>query len=111
MKSLSSTIEKIIASFDKEFTQIEINQSNNWKTEGASAKKIKAFFTEKLQEVERETYKEVAELLYQLTDEEECSFDHHGYCQTHSWFSSEEKCVNKRALEYLSYLKRSEGKE
>lgn len=44
-------------------------------------------------------------IIEQLVDEDDCSFDHHGYCQEHSWFDTEEKCPDARAKEFLASLK------
>ena len=41
------------------------------------------------------------DILESLTDEDECSFDHHGYCQAHGWFDIETKCPHKRAKDLL----------
>jgi hypothetical protein len=38
--------------------------------------------------------------LESLVDEEECSFDHHGYCQTH--FSGSSPCVMEEARKVLA---------
>lgn len=38
-----------------------------------------------------------ASLLWDLVDEDPCSFDHHGYCQAHGYFEIEPKCCHERA--------------
>lgn len=51
------------------------------------------------------TYEKLLEpvlvLLSELTDNEPCRLDHHGYCQTHNL---SEDCSNKRAKELLKSL-------
>ena len=42
------------------------------------------------------------ELLRELTDNEVCSYDHHGYCQTH--FLSEKPCPNETAIKVFEKL-------
>lgn len=44
---------------------------------------------------------ELLQLLWQLTDDDTCSLDHHGYCQTHGWFDDWIKCANARARAIL----------
>lgn len=41
------------------------------------------------------------DLLEAFVDEEPCSFDHHGYCQTHSAQEVEGRCGNLAALDFL----------
>ena len=43
--------------------------------------------------------KPYVEALHSLTDDDECSLDHHGYCQTH--FSGSSPCLNKTALDLI----------
>ena len=38
-------------------------------------------------------------------DDEECSFDHHGYCQTHNLNEVDQRCVNIVAKESVETLK------
>ena len=47
------------------------------------------------QEQEIQRLKEIIDDLY---DEDECEYDHHGYCQTHNWFNSS-TCPHKRIKE------------
>lgn len=42
-----------------------------------------------------------APLLDNLTDDEPCSLDHHGYCQTH-WGGAVTECANRLAEEFLA---------
>jgi hypothetical protein len=37
-------------------------------------------------------------ILHDLTDPDDCRYDHHGYCQTHGWLE-EGICPHKRAKE------------
>lgn len=46
--------------------------------------------------------KEIFECLEKLIDEEECYFDHHGYCQTHKL---EKNCSNKKGQELINKVK------
>lgn len=49
--------------------------------------------------IKKETMlKEAYDIIYNLSDDEECSLDHHGYCQTHRL---EIDCSNKKANEWL----------
>lgn len=48
-------------------------------------------------------YKEAVTLLMAYVDDEECSFDHHGYCQTHGWFEKSE-CINKQSKRCIEKL-------
>jgi hypothetical protein len=49
---------------------------------------------------EEEEIEHVISILQDMYDEEECWYDHHGYCQAHNWFG-ETLCPHKRAQEYL----------
>lgn len=40
-------------------------------------------------------------ILGDIFDPDECSYDHHGYCQAHGWFDSDIPCPHKRAKELL----------
>ena len=42
-------------------------------------------------------------IIFQHTvhEDDPCTFDHHGYCQAHSWFYDDEKCPDARAKELL----------
>lgn len=40
-------------------------------------------------------------LIYDLTSEDKCSLDHHGYCQAHGWMSASE-CPHRRAQALLA---------
>ena len=40
-------------------------------------------------------------LLADLTDADPCRFDHHGYCQAHSWMSAQPSCPHGRAKAIL----------
>jgi hypothetical protein len=42
-------------------------------------------------------------LIGDLVDDEDCSLDHHGYCQTHYWFADSE-CPQARAKRWLDEL-------
>jgi hypothetical protein len=42
-------------------------------------------------------------LIGDLLDDEDCSLDHHGYCQTHYWFSDSD-CPQARAKRWLAEL-------
>lgn len=46
------------------------------------------------------------EVLKDMVDENDCSFDHHGYCQEHGW-SDESECPNSRAKKVIAKV---EGK-
>ncbi len=51
----------------------------------------------------------LVELLRDLTDPGECSFDHHGYCQEHVWLTDERPCPHGRAKKLLALV--DEGAE
>jgi hypothetical protein len=44
---------------------------------------------------------EIRLLLFDLTAEDDCDYDHHGYCQAHMWFEDDVVCPVKRAKEIL----------
>lgn len=44
-------------------------------------------------------------ILHLLLDDDECSLDHHGYCQTHCWFSDEEPCPQKTGKDFITELR------
>ncbi len=46
----------------------------------------------------------LVELLRDLTDPDECWFDHHGYCQAHTWLTSERPCPHGRARKLLALV-------
>jgi hypothetical protein len=42
-----------------------------------------------------------------MLDESDCRFDHHGFCQTHSWFDVDlRECPHARAKKLLAELKK-----
>lgn len=47
---------------------------------------------------------EVAAVVPELIDQDECSYDHHGYCQAHAWFHTEPSCPQARAKAALRNL-------
>ncbi len=49
------------------------------------------------------TISELFQLLSDLADDGECRCDHHGYCQEHAWFSTDEVCPHKRAKDLLDW--------
>lgn len=54
---------------------------------------------------------EAVNLLKDLTDPDDCSLDHHGYCQTHGWLQ-EGLCPHFRAKMFLQALSsEGEGRE
>jgi len=36
-------------------------------------------------------------LVDDLTDPDDCQYDHHGYCQAHGWMETDPSCPHKRA--------------
>lgn len=44
------------------------------------------------------------QIIEDLVDEDPCEFDHHGYCQAHSWLDNA-KCPHSRAKNFLKDLK------
>jgi len=50
---------------------------------------------------ENERLREIIHLLEE-TEPDECSFDHHGYCQAHGWMATEPRCPHVLANEALS---------
>lgn len=40
-------------------------------------------------------------LIEDLTDDELCWFDHHGYCQAHGWMATDPECPDARAQKLL----------
>ncbi len=51
--------------------------------------------------------KPLKEIINDLESDEECSFDHHGYCQTHCWFYIDRPCPQKR-IKALTNFEREE---
>lgn len=49
---------------------------------------------------------EVTALLHDLTDADECQFDHHGHCQAHGWLTAGE-CPHARAKRLTAALRSS----
>jgi chaperonin cofactor prefoldin len=45
---------------------------------------------------------EAVGLVEELHHEEDCSYDHHGYCQEHLWFHLDEVCPDKRSKQFLT---------
>jgi hypothetical protein len=43
----------------------------------------------------------IRELIRDLTDPDDCWFDHHGYCQAHGWTDLDRRCPHARAKELL----------
>ena len=42
------------------------------------------------------------EIIGDLVDDDPCSFDHHGYCQSHAWFATEQSCPHGRGKALLA---------
>lgn len=62
---------------------------------------VRAGLTPVLADVEREHVRPLLELIQDLADPDECWYDHHGYCQAHSWFEVDPRCPHARAREAL----------
>lgn len=43
----------------------------------------------------------IVEIMENLVDDDLCTYDHHGYCQTHGWMSSS-TCPHKLGQNYLT---------
>ncbi|MGS2645896.1 hypothetical protein [Streptosporangium sp. G12] len=54
--------------------------------------------------VRDEELESLRELVRDLTDEDSCWFDHHGYCQAHGWMDTEPRCPHGRAQDLLTAL-------
>ena len=57
-------------------------------------------------EMERALSKKLMEALIimrDLTDDDDCHYDHHGYCQAHGWLT-DGVCPHKRSKELLTKL-------
>jgi hypothetical protein len=46
-----------------------------------------------------EEYDRLVALIRDLTDPDDCWFDHHGYCQAHGWMETDPRCPHARAKE------------
>lgn len=58
----------------------------------------------------RESHDRMLEFVKYHVDDEPCSFDHHGYCQTHGYFEKGE-CINKQMKQAITEAtKLQEGK-
>lgn len=44
---------------------------------------------------------EAKKIISDLTDSENCSFDHNGFCQSHGCMSSKNICPHQKAKEFL----------
>ena len=44
-------------------------------------------------------------LIEELVGDEDCEFDHHGYCQSHLWFAEEAECPHVRGRKLLEETK------
>lgn len=40
-------------------------------------------------------------IIADLYDDDPCTYDHHGYCQAHSWFATDPICPHARARAVL----------
>jgi hypothetical protein len=49
---------------------------------------------------------ELLGLIGDLVDDEDCRYDHHGYCQTHGWFDTTPRCPHIRAKELINAEKK-----
>lgn len=47
---------------------------------------------------------EALDILRDMHDEEPCHFDHHGYCQEHTWLTSSAPCPHGRAQKLFATL-------
>jgi len=54
---------------------------------------------------------EAARILKMYADDEECCFDHHGYCQSHGWMMDNELCINKQTIALIDELEQRLIKE
>ena len=50
----------------------------------------------------RQAAADIQQLIVDLTDEDPCRFDHHGYCQAHGWMATDPRCPHARAKELLA---------
>lgn len=99
------------------------SQPGNWSAEGQVRAVLAAVLTEAGtgMAVQRGLYRSAEEDVTELTaclqraeaalrdlvDPDPCYFDHHGYCQAHSWLQSG-RCPHARAAELLAELDREE---
>lgn len=44
-----------------------------------------------------QSVREAKTIIEDLADGDDCTYDHHGYCQTHGWFETNPQCPHKRA--------------
>lgn len=54
--------------------------------------------------------RECREIIYALIDDEPCDYDHHGYCQTHGWMSTD-LCPNERGKRLLTKIDNAIGEK
>lgn len=50
----------------------------------------------------------LVELIRDLSYDDECSLDHHGYCQAHNWLNDDE-CPHARAQRFLAVVDAEDG--
>lgn len=53
--------------------------------------------------------REAVEIVEDLVDEDDCWYDHHGYCQAHGWMATEPSCPHMRAKTLLGRLSGEEA--
>ena len=53
--------------------------------------------------------RELLGLVDALRDDDECWYDHHGYCQAHGWFETDPPCPDRRARELLATPTKEDG--
>ena len=51
---------------------------------------------------------DIVERLKEIVDTDECSYDHHGYCQIHSGCNEPMKCNNVKLKELIAELERKD---
>ena len=44
-------------------------------------------------------------IIKDLIDPDSCRFDHHGYCQAHSWFNTHPRCPHARGKDLLCRIR------
>jgi len=58
----------------------------------------KLYLDGSLKEIElTATIAKLRTLVDDLTDPDDCQYDHHGYCQAHGWMETDPSCPHKRA--------------
>lgn len=108
---MTENTKQLIEEALKRFDEMEDYIADVEMTRQEYVNEHKAFLREELETIASKSAEEkdkklseLVQLLESYLDDDECSFDHHGYCQTHFGGSEPGKCRNTVAKEVVSSL-------